>query len=102
MPIPCAKWTFKLTDHANQDLQKLNRPVYTKINNFIKNRLLKADNPRSLGKPLSGPLNRFWSYRIGDYRLVCEIFDDRLIILAIYIDHRSKVYKPSHRFKASK
>lgn len=50
------------------------------------------EDPRSRGKALTGPLRGLWRYRVGDYRIVCELIDSRLIILVSDIDHRSSVY----------
>ncbi|WP_432633080.1 type II toxin-antitoxin system RelE family toxin [Brachyspira sp.] len=52
----------------------------------------KLENPRSKGKSLAGNLKVFWRYRVGDYRLICEILDNELIIYAIKISHRKNVY----------
>ena len=50
----------------------------------------RADDPRSRGKALTGPLTGLWRYRIGDWRVVVDIYDDRLVILALDIEHRSR------------
>lgn len=54
--------------------------------------LAVADDPRTLGWALRGELSEYWRYRVGDYRLVCEIQDDVLTVLVVRIAHRSKVY----------
>jgi mRNA interferase RelE/StbE len=54
--------------------------------------LAVADDPRMLGRALRGELSEYWRYRVGDYRLVCEIQDDVLTVLVVRIAHRSKVY----------
>lgn len=94
-------WSLKFTDKANKDFKNLDSEMYRRVTNFIDTSLLKADNPRLLGKQLSGNLKEFWSYRIGDYRLICEIMDHKLTILAVRIAHRSKVYKNVHFLKSS-
>lgn len=53
---------------------------------------MMSQDPRHLGKPLSGNLREFWRYRVGDYRLICKIQDDHLLILVVRIAHRSQVY----------
>ena len=50
-------------------------------------------DPRDFGKGLSGNKKGYWRYRIGDYRLLCEILDRELVIIAITVDHRSVIYK---------
>ncbi|TIW19463.1 MAG: type II toxin-antitoxin system RelE/ParE family toxin, partial [Mesorhizobium sp.] len=56
-------------------------------------RLAVLDNPRELGKPLKGPLATFWRYRVGDYRVICDVQDRRLVILVVTIGHRGDVYR---------
>jgi mRNA interferase RelE/StbE len=57
------------------------------------NHVAKQVDPRALGKALSGPLGTLWRYRLGDYRIVCEIRHSALRILVIRIGHRSEVYR---------
>jgi mRNA interferase RelE/StbE len=52
------------------------------------------DNPRSIGQALQGSkLGEFWKYRVGDYRLICKIEDNRLLILVLRVGHRREVYR---------
>jgi mRNA interferase RelE/StbE len=94
------KWSLKFTEKATKDFKKLDEETCRKIRSFIDNRLLPAENPRLLGKPLSGNLKQFWRYRIGDYRLICEIVDHTLTIMTLKIDHRRTVYKNIHFLKS--
>lgn len=55
-----------------------------------------AENPR-LGKPLQGELRPFWSYRVGDYRIVYEIRDRELVVLVVMLGHRREVYERARR-----
>ena len=80
-----------LTKRADKALEK--------IDNAIKGRILKylaeletLDNPRTRGRALVGNLAGFWRYRVGDYRIICEILDDELVIYAIDITHRKDAY----------
>lgn len=59
---------------------------------YIKKHLENIEDPRSLGKALVGEYEGLWRYRIADYRLICIIKDDKLIVEAIFIGHRSTVY----------
>ena len=60
---------------------------------WIEKHLVGCDDPRASGKQLTANRKGQWRYRIGDYRLICAIEDDRLIIVALSIGHRSIVYK---------
>lgn len=50
------------------------------------------DDPRARGKALTGPLRGLWRYRVGDYRIVCDLVDSRLVVLVIDVDHRNSIY----------
>lgn len=101
MNTPPTKWSLEFTERASKDFKKLDTETYRRIKNFIDEKLLQAENPRHLGKPLSGNLKQFWRYRIGNHRMICEIFDHKFVILALKINHRSKVYKNIHFLKSS-
>ena len=60
---------------------------------FLRGRVAELDDPRSLGKPLHASLENYWSYRVGDYRLICEIKDQKLVVLVVEIGHRSDIYR---------
>lgn len=78
--------------HAIKDLKKLDKYTRMMIKSWISGHLINCENPRSFGKALSANLKGRWRYRIGDYRLICQIFDDKLIILALNIGHRKEIY----------
>lgn len=86
-------WQIKVSKKAVKELAKVNAPERTKIWNFIKYTLPKMDNPRNQGKALTGNLKGLWRYRIGNYRLMCEIKNDKLIILIISLGHRKQIYQ---------
>jgi mRNA interferase RelE/StbE len=87
-------WTVKLSDDAKRDLQKLDKPLQKRITSFLLDRLQTSDdNPRLTGKALQGKLSGLWRYRVGDFRLLCRIEDNELIILVIEIGHRKEIYK---------
>ncbi|HSY99938.1 MAG TPA: type II toxin-antitoxin system RelE/ParE family toxin [Terriglobales bacterium] len=64
-----------------------------RILNFLRERVEKLDDPRQIGQRLQGTLSEFWKYRVGDYRLICSLEDDRLVVLVLRIGHRREVYK---------
>ena len=87
------KWEIRFSDEALKELKKLDRYTITLIDSWIAKHLENCDNPRAFGKPLSNNLKGSWRYRIGDYRLLCEIKDNILLILVIKLGHRRDVYK---------
>lgn len=84
-------WRIKFDSRAVKELSKLDKNVQVRINQYIKTRLQIA--PHDYGEPLQADLKGYWKYRVGDYRLICEIFDNEIIILVLRVGHRSKIYK---------
>lgn len=62
------------------------------ISDDVKKQLDNLSNPRQLGKALTGQYKGLWRYRIGNYRVICDIIDDELVTLAISIGHRKDIY----------
>lgn len=85
-------WTIEYSERALKSLKKMDRQSARRILDFLEQRIATMDDPRASGKPLKGDLGVFWRYRVGDYRVLCEIQDDRLVILAALIGHRKEVY----------
>ena len=87
-------WRVELSEGARKTLSKLDKPVSKRILAFLEERVAALKDPRSIGGALSGSkLGEFWKYRVGDWRLVCSIQDDRLIVYALKIGNRKEVYK---------
>ncbi|MDI7775150.1 type II toxin-antitoxin system RelE/ParE family toxin [Asticcacaulis sp. EMRT-3] len=88
------KWSVRLSDTARKQLKKLDRQTANRIIAFLGDRIAIADDPRSLGKALTGPnLGKFWRYRVGDYRLICDIQDGELCVLVVEVGNRREVYR---------
>ncbi|EHC7952300.1 type II toxin-antitoxin system RelE/ParE family toxin [Escherichia coli] len=85
-------WTINYSDRALKSLRKMDKQNARRIVDFMDLRIAVAVDPRQLGKPLKGELGEFWRYRVGDYRILCEILDNELVILAATIGHRREVY----------
>ena len=85
-------WGFRFSEEAEKQFDKLDRPIQKKLRDFFRLRVLTQPNPRVYGKQLKGTLKTFWSYRVGDYRVICNLQDKELIILAVKIAHRRDVY----------
>ncbi len=78
-------------DRARKEFLKLDRPVQQQIQKFIL-KLKDLENPRTSGNALAGIYAGLWRYRVGDYRLVCEIKDEGILITVLRIAHRKEVY----------
>lgn len=83
---------FAYTKQSLKSFSKLDKTTQQRIANFTQE-LESPENPRIKGKALKGELSEYWRYRVGDYRLVCEIFDDKMLILCIKVNKRDSVYK---------
>jgi len=86
-------WTIEVTRTAEKQIEKLDRPAQQSIVRFLRERLQSADNPRQWGKPLHGDKSGLWRYRVGDYRLICNIQDERITVLVLQVAHRKDVYR---------
>ena len=86
-------WRIRLSETAKKYLTKLDKPESRKITRFLRERIEALENPRSLGKALSGRLGSFWRYRVGDYRIICDIRDKELVVLVIRIGNRKDIYR---------
>jgi len=86
-------WKLEYSDKARKQLQKLDATTRAIILSWMDKNIDECDDPRVHGKGLVGDRAGEWRYRIGDYRVLCDIRDDQLVILAFMIGHRSKAYK---------
>jgi mRNA interferase RelE/StbE len=87
-------WKIEFSVEADREFKKLDPQHAKRILKFLRDRVAKLENPRSLGKPLQGSrLGEFWRYRVGDYRLICKLEDDRLLVLVLGIGHRREIYR---------
>jgi mRNA interferase RelE/StbE len=90
---PSKTWRIEIARSAAKQIAKLGRPVQKSIQRFLRERLLPAENPRQWGKPLHGEKQGLWRYRVGDYRLICDIRDEEVIVLVLAVGHRKEVYR---------
>lgn len=86
-------WKIEFDTSVEKDLKKLGHTAQKKILKYIKEKILTSENPRLLGKSLSGKLSDIWRYRIGDYRLLAKIEDEHFVVLVIHVGHRKDVYR---------
>lgn len=78
--------------NAKKQLKNLDFTIQKRIAKFLDN-LQELENPRIKGKSLVGNLSGFWRYRVGDYRIICDIVDIEITIYILDISHRNKSYK---------
>ncbi len=90
---PGRVWRIEITRTAEKQISKLSRQAQKAIQQFLRERLLPAENPRQWGKPLRGEKQDLWRYRVGDYRLICDIQDERVVVLILEVGHRKDIYR---------
>jgi mRNA interferase RelE/StbE len=86
-------WTINYADTAKVQLRKLDKPTARRIVDYLSERIATLENPRNTGKALTGPLGGLWRYRVGDYRVICEIQDNTVCILVVQIGNRREIYR---------
>jgi mRNA interferase RelE/StbE len=87
-------WPIEFDPDALKDLKRLDRPVQVRLVAFLRDRLAPLEDPRSLGEALSGALlGRYWKYRVGDWRIVCDIQDHRIVVRVLRVGGRREVYR---------
>ena len=86
------KYSVETTARFDKEFKKLDRYTQKMIKSWIIKNLVDCEDPRQHGKGLTANRSGQWRYRIGDYRLIAEIQEDRIVILILHIGHRSEVY----------
>ena len=86
-------WTIEFDPRVEKDLRKIGPQAARRIRDYLRDRIAVLEDPRQLGHPLKGQLAELWRYRIGDYRVVCELRDEVLVVLVVRIGHRKEVYR---------
>lgn len=86
-------WSVEFTATAEKQLKKIDRKWQGIILDYLEDEIAGLNNPRSRGKGLAGDKKGIWRYRVGDYRILCQILDAELVILAVTIGHRKDVYE---------
>ena len=84
------------TNRALKQLGKLDRSVAEMILRWVRKNLDDCTNPFQHGKPLVANRAGQWRYRVGDYRLICEIVNNALRIVVLEVGHRKKIYESTH------
>lgn len=87
------KYSVELSPAVKKKIRKLDAPVRKRILDYIKNNLEGCENPRFKGSNLTDYPNANWRYRVGDYRILADIQDDKIVILVVKVDKRNDVYK---------
>lgn len=85
-------WRVEFIPAAAKELRKLDPQVARRIGEYLKEVVTRCNHPRERGKALTANLTGLWRYRVGDHRVICNIEDDRLVILVVRVPHRRDAY----------
>jgi mRNA interferase RelE/StbE len=86
-------WRVEFDGAAVRDMRKLGPDAERRVLRYLRERVAGSDDPRRFGRALTGDRKGLWRYRVGDYRIVAAIEDDRLVVLVVTVGHRREVYR---------
>jgi mRNA interferase RelE/StbE len=86
-------WKIEFVPTAAKELKKLGKTEAARVIATLETRIAVLDDPRRLGSALTGELGGLWRWRIGDYRVIARIEDERITILVLRVAHRRQVYR---------
>ena len=87
-------WQIEFDPDALKDLRKLDKPIQIRLVGFLRTRVSGLTNPRDIGEALSGQrLGSYWKYRVGDWRIICDIQDQKILVRVLSIGNRREVYR---------
>jgi mRNA interferase RelE/StbE len=87
-------WQIEFDPDALKDLRKIDKPIQIRLVGFLRTRVSSLSNPRDIGEALSGQrLGNYWKYRVGDWRIICDIQDQKILVRVLRIGNRREVYR---------
>ncbi len=85
-------WRVEFEADADREMQRLGEAAAARIVKYLRTRLATAENPRRFGRPLRADLHGYWRYRVGDYRVIARLIEERVLVLIVRVGHRKDVY----------
>lgn len=86
-------WKVEWDDVARKELRKLDRQLQLNILRYLRERISCNDDPRRFGKPLAYDKHGLWRYRVQEARIICQLFEDELLVLVVRVGHRKNIYR---------
>lgn len=86
------RYNVEFSKRALKDFKKFDKQTFLLLTNWIEKNLVNSENPRIHGKGLTANLSGMWRYRVGDYRIIANIDDDKVLILIVTAGHRKDIY----------
>ena len=85
-------WTVEYDPRVQKDLQAVDAAMQRRILDYMDVRIATDEDPRRFGKPLRHDFRGLWRYRVGNYRLICDIRDQPRVVFVLTVKHRSTAY----------
>jgi mRNA interferase RelE/StbE len=85
-------WTIEYDPRVERDLRGLDKRIQEEILDYMESRIASSNDPKGFGKALRHSQKGLWRYRVRDYRIICEIQQERVVVLVVAVGHRSKVH----------
>lgn len=87
-------WKIEFSEASLRQLMKLDKTVARRIVEFMEHRVARLEDPRGLGEALKGSrLGSYWKYRVGDWRVICDIHDQQVVVQVVRIGNKREVYR---------
>ena len=87
-------WQIEFDPDALKDLRQIDKPIQIRLVGFLRTRVSSLTNPRDIGEARSGQrLGNYWKYRVGDWRSICDIQDQKILVRVLRIGNRREVYR---------
>lgn len=86
------EYKVEIEKKALKQLRKIDKQQQRLIRSWVETNLVGSEDPRKIGKQLKGNLNEYWRYRVGSYRIIADINDDKVMITVVRIGHRKDIY----------
>ena len=86
-------WRIEINDIAERAMLKLDKPVRKRILSFFRQRIEPSEDPTALAERLTGELRGLWRFRVGDYRVICDIQKVIRVVEVLDLGHRSDIYR---------
>ena len=86
-------WNIEWDDRARKELRKLDPSVQKEILGYLRTRIAASNNPCVFGQSLSGNKAGLWRYRVGNYRIICKLEDNTLVVFVVGVGHRKEIYE---------
>ena len=84
-------WHIEWDDRARKELRSLDKPIQTNVLTYLRERV--TDDPRRFGKEMTGNKIGLWRYRVENFRIVCQLENEKLRVLVIAVGHRKEIYE---------